>query len=60
MTQNFLTISEMAEILKVRKSWLYARTRQTGPGAIPRLKIGKYIRFRLNEVLAWLEQQAAK
>ena len=55
--QNLLTIDEMAGKLKVRKSWLYARTRETGPGSIPRIKVGKYLRFRLEDVMAWLEQQ---
>ena len=35
---NFLTIDEMAETLKVPKSWLYSRTRETGQGTIPRIK----------------------
>jgi len=45
---SFLTIDEMAETLKVPKSWLYSRTRETGPGSIPRIKVGKYIRFDLS------------
>jgi excisionase family DNA binding protein len=53
---NFLTIDEMADTLKVPKSWLYSRTRETGPGTIPRIKVGKYIRFRLDEVLDWVEK----
>ena len=53
---SFLTIAEMAETLKVPKSWLYSRTRETGPGSIPRIKVGKYIRFRLDDVLAWIEE----
>jgi len=55
--QNFLTVDEMAETLKVPKSWLYSRTRETGPGAIPRIKVGKYIRFRLDDVMAWIEER---
>ena len=53
--QNLLTIDEMAGKLKVRKSWLYARTRETGPGSIPRIKVGKYLRFRLEDIMDWLE-----
>ena len=56
---GFLTIDEMAETLKVPKSWLYSRTRETGPGTNPRVKVGKYIRFRLDEVMAWIEEQKA-
>lgn len=54
---NFLTISEMADTLKVPKSWLYSRTRETGPESIPRVRVGKYLRFRLEDVIAWIEKQ---
>jgi hypothetical protein len=58
MNENFKTIDELAEILKVPKSWLYSKTRETGPDAIPRLKVGKYIRFILYpDVMEWLEKQ---
>ncbi len=55
MDRHLLTVDEMAETLKVPKSWLYSRTRQTGPGAIPRVKVGKYIRFVESDVMEWLK-----
>lgn len=57
MNDNLLSVDELAQSLNVPKSWLYSRTRQTGADAIPRLKVGKYIRFRLNDVMEWLESQ---
>jgi excisionase family DNA binding protein len=51
------TVEELANALKVKPSWVYGETRKTGPGTIPRIKVGKYIRFRLPEVLAWLEER---
>lgn len=57
MNEDFLTIDELADQLKVPKSWLYSRTRQTGPGTIPRMKVGKYIRFHLDDVMSWLKEQ---
>ena len=60
MNQNFLTIDEMAETLKVPKSWLYSRTREKGSGTIPRIKVGKYIRFRLDDVMNWIEKNQAE
>ncbi|MBM4274370.1 MAG: helix-turn-helix domain-containing protein [Deltaproteobacteria bacterium] len=51
------TVEELAKALKVKPSWVYGETRKTGPGTIPRIKVGKYIRFRLLEVLAWLEER---
>ncbi|MCK5507651.1 MAG: helix-turn-helix domain-containing protein [Desulfobacterales bacterium] len=50
------TISEMASILRVPKSWLYAKTRQKGKNTIPCLRVGKYLRFRSDAVLAWIER----
>ena len=60
MNQEFLTVIEMAERLKVPKSWLYSRTRETGPGSIPRVKVGKYIRFVESEVMEWLKRCSEK
>lgn len=57
VSQDYLTITELAAKLKVPNSWIYARTRLKGPGTIPHLKIGKYLRFSLEEVLAWLKHQ---
>ncbi len=57
MNDCLLDVDELAESLKVRKSWVYSKTRETGPGSIPRLMVGKYCRFRLPDVLAWLETQ---
>lgn len=50
------TIEETAAWLKVPKSWLYAHTRQTGPGSIPRIKVGRYLRFERAAVRKWLEK----
>ena len=53
--QELLTIEEMASRLKVKRSWLYSRTMHTGSNAIPRVKIGKYLRFDPNKVFQWIE-----
>lgn len=54
--RELLTIEELAQRLKVKKSWLYSRTRERGEGTIPRIKIGKYLRFDENEVMEWIKQ----
>ena len=54
---ELLTIQEMADRLKVKKSFLYFRTMQTGANAIPRVKIGKYLRFSPGAVMEWIEAQ---
>ncbi len=57
MNQNFLTVDELAESLRVPKSWIYSRSRETGPDAMPKIKVGKYCRFVLNDVLDWLKNR---
>ncbi len=55
--QELLTIDEMADRLKVKPSWLYFRTMQTGKDAIPRVRIGKYLRFNPGAVMEWIEKK---
>jgi excisionase family DNA binding protein len=43
--RNLLTVHEVADLLQVRVSWVYERTRRHGPEQLPHLKIGKYLRF---------------
>lgn len=52
--EGLLTPSQLAQKLGVPLSWVYGKSRLTGPGTIPRLKIGKYLRFPEAEVAAWL------
>lgn len=56
MDEKLITVDELAEKLKVDKSWIYRRTRERGPGTLPRLKVGKLYRFNFRNVMAWLEQ----
>ncbi len=59
MNEKLITPDALAEKLGVHKSWLYSRTRETGPGSIPRVKVGKYIRFIESEVMEWLRKRNA-
>lgn len=54
-----LTIEDVAEILKVPVSWVYARTRRRATDRIPGFRLGKYWRFRESDLLAWLDRQRA-
>jgi excisionase family DNA binding protein len=54
---KLLTVNELSEALRVPTSWVYSRTRETGPGAMPKVKVGKYCRFLLDDVMAWLKRQ---
>lgn len=53
---KLLTVSEVAEILRVPVSWVYERTRKRGSEHLPYIKMGKYLRFRLPEIEQYLEQ----
>jgi predicted DNA-binding transcriptional regulator AlpA len=55
--KKFLTVEELAAELQVPKSWIYSRTRQTGEEQIPHLKCGKYCRFEMGQVIAWLNNK---
>lgn len=50
-----ITVKELAERLKVPSSWIYQRTR-LGTKAIPHVRIGKYVRFDLIEVLEFFRK----
>ena len=53
-TNALVTPHELAEILRVRVSWIYQRTR-LGQEAIPHLRVGRYVRFDPQQVIAFLE-----
>ena len=55
--EEILTINELAERLKIKPSWIYAKTMERGEGTIPKIKVGKYIRFDESEVLQWLKEK---
>lgn len=53
MNDRLLTVEELALYLGVPRATVYAwRSRGEGP---PGYRIGKFVRFRLSEVEAWLE-----
>jgi len=58
MNQNLLSVEELAEYLNTPKSWVYTRSRERGPEAMPRIKAGKYVRFELDKVIEWLKAQS--
>lgn len=57
MVQNLLTVDELADKLRMAKSWVYGQSRLTGPDSIPMIRVGKYLRFDPVEVLAWLKEK---
>ena len=49
-----LTVDEVAEILRVPKSWVYSHQDQ-----LPTVRLGRYVRFRRSEIELFLDQQKA-
>ena len=56
---QLITIKEMAEKLKVPKSWIYQRTR-LGVKSIPHVKLGKYVRFDEDKVIDFFAQKQSE
>lgn len=54
--QKLLKIGEMAFLLNVPVSWLYARTRIKDDD-FPVIRVGKYCRFDPDKVMAWIKEK---
>lgn len=56
MSERLLTANEVAELLAVPVSWVRDHTRSN---VIPHIVLGRYLRYRHDEVVAWLDTLAA-
>jgi len=54
---RLLTVQQVANILHVPASWVYGRTRKRSPEGLPGIRLGKYWRFREEEIHSWIESQ---
>ena len=52
MSERLLNAAEVAELLAVPESWVREHTRN---GSLPHLQLGRYIRYRSQAVLKWIE-----
>jgi excisionase family DNA binding protein len=60
---ELMTVTEVAALLKVSKSWVYEHTRPRGlPRAdrLPHLKIGKYVRFDPESIRQFIARQSTR
>ncbi len=53
--RHLLDVHEVAELLQVPVSWVYGRVRKRSSKRLPGYRLGKYWRFRKDEVLAWVD-----
>jgi hypothetical protein len=59
-SQELLTVEDVATLLRVRPSWVYAHTRSRSRARserLPYLKVGKYLRFNAGAVRAFLAKK---
>jgi excisionase family DNA binding protein len=49
-----LTAEEVAEMLRMPKSAIYAMTRE---GQLPTVRLGRYYRYRSEAIRQWVEEQ---
>jgi len=50
--ERLLDVKELAAYLGVKPSWVYGKV---ATGELPCIRVGRYLRFRLSDVLAWME-----
>lgn len=53
LTKGYLTVTDVAELLGVAKSFVYRRTSRGHPDPIPCYRFGGHLRFLGHEVEAW-------
>jgi excisionase family DNA binding protein len=51
---SLLTAQDVAALLGVPASWVYHQTRA---GLIPTVRLGRYYRYRLEAIEAWIASQ---
>ena len=56
MNDRLLVASEVAELLAVKESWVREATRD---GRLPHLRLGRYRRYRREDIERWLADQQA-
>jgi len=54
MSDRLLTAAEVAAFLAVKESWVREATRD---GRLPHLRLGRYRRYRREDIERWLSEQ---
>jgi len=55
MEDKLLSVKQLAEVLNIPVSRVYGFTRMKGKNAMPKIMVGKYCRFELDNVMDWLK-----
>jgi excisionase family DNA binding protein len=54
LSEPLLTAADAAELLSVRRSWIYEAVRC---GNLPCVRVGKHVRFLRSDLEAWVAKQ---
>ena len=54
-----LTPEDVAQLLRVKLTYVYEKSRRRQRNPIPVHRIGRYLRYNRDEILAWFAAQAA-
>jgi excisionase family DNA binding protein len=57
-SNRLLTVEEVASLLHVPVSWVYGPMRKRSLERLPAYRLGKYWRFREEEIHAWVKRQS--
>ena len=57
LPEELMKVEDVAAILKVKTSWVYAHIRRRRRDPIPHLMIGRYVRFEPRAVREWTGRQ---
>lgn len=52
---TFLDIDQVADMMRVPKSFIYRRTAKGHDDPIPNYRLGRHLRFKLEDVEGWIE-----
>jgi excisionase family DNA binding protein len=52
--EPYVDVRAAAEFLGVSKEWVYEQAKRYG---LPHHFVGRYLRFRLSEIEAWMDEQ---
>jgi excisionase family DNA binding protein len=58
-SSEILTAEECAELLRVSLGWVHAKCRSRSRNPLPAHRVGRYLRFRRSEILAWFDSTLA-
>jgi excisionase family DNA binding protein len=54
--KSLMTVQDVAEYLNLRTSWIYGNWQAQG---LPAIKVGRGLRFRREDVDAWIDSNVA-